>query len=84
MTQEPILTVIARKQEGVVFSGQARSITTMNEKGAFDILPLHENFVSPIKESLEIVSHDGKSLKVAIIRGIIHVKKNQVEIYLGI
>ncbi len=79
-----LLTLIVRKRDGVIFQGQARSISSLNDRGPFDILPMHTNFVSVVKNSVKIIGENGQSQSISIARGILRVKENQVEIYLGV
>ncbi len=79
-----LLNLIVRKRDGVIFKGQARSISSLNDRGPFDILPMHTNFVSVVKNSVKIIGENGQSQSISIARGILRVKENQVEIYLGV
>jgi F0F1-type ATP synthase epsilon subunit len=78
------LNLIIRKRDGVVFKGDVRSISSVNDRGPFDILSMHTNFVSVIRDRINVVKENGQSHNISISRGIIRVKENQVEIYLGI
>jgi F0F1-type ATP synthase epsilon subunit len=73
-----------RKREGIVFEGRAKSLSSFNEVGPFDILPLHTNFVSVIKDKMQIVKENNRPFQIELKRGILRVKQNQVEVYLGI
>ncbi len=78
----PLLTVIVRRKEGIVFRGNARSVSSTNEIGAFDNLPKHCNFVSVIEKKLAIVTEAGKTVELEVHRGILHVEEDKVEVYL--
>lgn len=76
------LNVIIRKRDGKVFEGAAKSVSSLNDIGPFDILPKHTNFVAIIKERIEIIKTNDEHVKMTTNRGIVFVKQNQVEIYL--
>jgi len=78
------LTLIIQEKKGVIFSGDVKSVSSNNEIGPFDILPQHENFVAVIKDIISFIKIDGKNNSIKIERGIIRVKNNQVNVYLGI
>lgn len=78
------LNLIIRKRDGIVFNGAVRSISSVNDLGPFDILPMHTNFVSVIRDRIEVVSESGRANNISIARGIIRVEENTVEVYLGI
>jgi F0F1-type ATP synthase epsilon subunit len=73
-----------QSREKIIFEANVLSLTSYNEKGKFDVLPMHSNFISLIIK--EIVIKDMQSLEkrfdidVALMR----VVSNSVEIYLGI
>lgn len=79
-----VLDLIIRKRDGIVFKGYVRSISSINDKGPFDVLPRHTNFVAVIRDQMRLVVESGKANNIPISRGVIKVKENQVEIYLGI
>ncbi len=84
MTNDKILVEI-KNSEVIVFSGEARSLSSVNEKGSFDILPFHANFFSIIKEKIIIVGHDDKKTEISVKdKGILRVMENKVSIFLGI
>lgn len=80
----PLLDVVVRKREGTLYEGKATSVSSWNEVGTFDVLPLHANFVSVIKKTLTVRKDSGRDLEVPIDRGILHVKENKVDVFLGI
>lgn len=73
-----------RKKDGVIFQGDATSVTSTNDKGVFDVLPQHTNFVAVIKNTLIIRPLQKPPVTISVPRGIIHVKKNTVEVFVGI
>lgn len=75
------ITVI--NKDGIVTDEDASAVTSYNKIGVFDVLPMHENFISLIKD--ELIIHKGnESKKINIKDGIMKVTDNQVKVYLGI
>jgi hypothetical protein len=82
-------------REGIVFEGDVDSITSFNEKGKFDVLASHANFISLIKNGLtvrEVGGTEGKDTagkkvigkEIGFDNALIRVRENNVEVYLGI
>ena len=68
----------------VYYDGQAESISAENGTGPFDILAQHHNFMT-LLTPCEIAVVDGdKQEKFNITRGIMHVKKNEVIVFLDV
>jgi F0F1-type ATP synthase epsilon subunit len=78
------LKVILRNAETILFQGEVTSISSTNEKGPFDILGQHENFISLISKSLLLHLPDGTPKDFPVTDGILRVKKNEVLILLGV
>lgn len=69
----------------VYFDGEAKSMTAVNRVGPFDILPQHHNFISLLEPSEVIVRMDGKDdFKMRIKQSLIHVKADQVRIFMDV
>ena len=84
MLPDKILVEI-KNSEAIVFSGDAKSLSSVNEKGSFDILPFHANFFSIIKEKITIIGHDDKKTEISVKdNGILRVMENKISIFLGI
>lgn len=79
----PNLKVIARNRESVLFEGEALSITSNNDRGIFDILPEHENFITLIKEKVIIRTAQKETKEIQIDNGIARVFENKVNIYVN-
>ena len=77
------LKIVSR--EGLVFEGEVSSITSYNEKGKFDVLAQHANFISLIKKGLSIKEiESSQEREISFDNALIRVKENFVEVYLGI
>lgn len=75
-----------QSREGVLFDGEVSSLTSYNEKGKFDVLALHTNFISLVQKKLEIRDSEdlNKTKEIKFENALLRVKDNNVEVYLGI
>ena len=68
----------------VFFDDEAFSLSGENATGPFDILPHHHNFISLLSEcELSVVTKAGAT-KIRISGGIMHVKADQVVVFLNV
>ena len=68
----------------VYFDGPAFSISAVNDTGPFDILARHHNFITLLNPcDLVIRTEDGEK-RIRISRGVMHVKADQVIVFLDI
>ncbi|KKQ24839.1 MAG: hypothetical protein US62_C0013G0011 [Candidatus Woesebacteria bacterium GW2011_GWA1_37_8] len=67
-----------------MYQGQVASITSFNKKGKFDVLPQHANFISLIQRSLVIRDNKGEVSEIKVSNGLMRVKEDRVEVYIGI
>lgn len=70
------------KKEG--FQGEALSVSSQNQLGDFDVLPYHTNFITLIYNYLVIITPKKERIKYEFKRGVLRVRKNKVEIFLGV
>jgi F0F1-type ATP synthase epsilon subunit len=78
------LTVVVRNKEKILYSGQAAAVTSINEKGIFDVLPQHENFITLIKEKVIIHPTLKENKEIQIENGIVRIYKDKVYIYVNV
>ena len=78
------LHIHVRNPENVLFEGYVNAVSSYNEKGPFDVLPLHESFISLIKKYLKIYQRNGQIKEIKVDTGVLKVFKNKIEVYLGI
>lgn len=83
MDNSPNLTVVMRNKEKVLYSGQAQAVTSVNDKGVFDVLPQHANFISLIKEKVIIHPTLKENKEIQIENGIVRIYKDKVYIYVN-
>jgi len=79
----PTIHVIIKNKENIIYDGQVTAVSSFNDVGLFDVLPLHENFISLVKD--KIIIHDNSGQKeFKINNGLLKVKDDKVDIYLGL
>lgn len=71
-------------KEGVLYEGDIKSLTSFNDKGKFDVLATHANFISIIYKKISIVEKNGNLKEIDIQKSLLKNKENNLEIYLGI
>jgi F0F1-type ATP synthase epsilon subunit len=78
------LSVTVRSSDSLLFQGMARAISSFNEKGPFDVLPMHVNFISIIKKKLIISLPDRQKKEFKINEAVMKVEKNNVQVFCGV
>ena len=68
----------------VYFDGLAQSISAVNATGPFDILPKHHNFMTLLNPCDVVVRAADREEKIPISRGVMHVKADQVIVFLDV
>jgi len=68
----------------LIFAGEAEAVSSVNDKGPFDVLPLHANFISLIREKVVLHLTGAVERPLSLESGVMRVKENKVEVYLGI
>ncbi len=77
------LKIYIKSLEDTHFEGNATAISCIDDKGPFDVLPEHENFIAIVKYNITV--HMEKEKKNFIIdSGILKVSDNVVYVFLGI
>lgn len=81
---DSVLTITIHDADKIVFQGEADSISSINERGVFDVLPYHSHFISIIKTSVTVNRKGQEKKEFTIDSGIMQVHDNTVDIFLGI
>ena len=69
----------------VYYDGRANSISAVNDTGPFDILPGHRNFMTLVSACELIIREAGDTeQKIKIARAVMHVKANEVTVFLDV
>lgn len=82
--RKTLLNLKVRTPEKVIYEGNARAVTSVNERGIFDVLPAHQNFITLISEKLSIVDAQGEKQDFSVQGGVMKVYENNVSIFLGL
>jgi F0F1-type ATP synthase epsilon subunit len=83
MLKDSTLTIIIRNKGNVLYSGQAYAVSSVNDKGPFDILAEHENFISLIKNKIIIHITPTEEKEIQLENGILRVHKDKVYVYVN-
>lgn len=78
------ISVTVRNRQGILFDGEAKSVSSANKVGPFDILPGHTNFVSMINKKLTVRASDGRVINLTLDKGVIWVEENKVKVFVGV
>jgi F0F1-type ATP synthase epsilon subunit len=78
------LSITIKKPEQTVFDGLAFALTSYSNKGKFDVLPYHANFIALIKEEIVIHVKDQKPQIIPLESGVMKVTNNKVHVILGV
>lgn len=82
--QNSKLIVSVKSRNKKFFEGSAISISSINDKGPFDILPAHANFITMVRDYIKVVVDDKNAQNIVIKTGVMRVFENTVHIYLTV
>jgi F0F1-type ATP synthase epsilon subunit len=74
------LQLVVRTPQNVLFTGEVTAVTSQNQRGTFDILPQHTQFVSLITDNV-IARRPTGDKTIPVPAGILKVKDNLVEVF---
>lgn len=66
------------------YDGPAQSVSATNETGPFDVLPQHHSFMTLLNACDIIIRHGEEQEKIGIQRGVMHVKADEVVVFLDV
>jgi F0F1-type ATP synthase epsilon subunit len=75
------LIVVMKNKDKILYRGNAYAVSTVDDKGPFDVLSEHENFIALIKEKVTIHTTPKDKLEMKIDNGIVRICQNKVYIY---
>jgi len=81
---KPVLHIKVYSPFKTYFNDDAYSITAVNGTGPFDVLPKHHNFMTLLSACELVIDRQGGVVRIRIARGIMHVKADQVIVFLDI
>lgn len=79
-----VIEVKIHDREGLVFEGQVRAVSAYNDRGLFDILPVHSNFISVLRKKLILHKTDGSKQEIHLDSGVVRVLLNKATVFVGI
>ena len=68
----------------VYFDGEAHSISAESATGPFDILPKHHNFITLLEPCDAVVRTPSREETIRISGGVMHVKADDVIVFLDV
>ena len=83
MSDKKLIKVQVLDTDTMVFEGDVDRISSFNEVGAFDVYPMHANFISIIGKQLTLYNKHEKVKEVAFEQAVMKVKQDSVSIFLG-
>lgn len=66
------------------FDDRANSFSAVNDTGPFDILPGHRNFMTLVSPCELVIRSDKGESKIKIARAVMHVKANDIVVFLDV
>ena len=83
-TGKPTMAIKVYAPFKVYYEGEGVSITAVNETGPFDVLPHHHNFLCMLVPCELIIKTPYEVKKVKISRALMHVKTEQVTVFVDV
>ncbi len=77
------IKVVVRNREKILFTGDVFAVTSVNDKGVFDILPQHQSFISLIKDKVTIHKTEREKEEIQIENGVLRVYNDKVYVYVN-
>lgn len=66
------------------FNEEAYSVSAVNGTGPFDVLAKHHNFITLLNPCELLIDREGSPVRIRISRGIMHVKADQIVVFLDV
>lgn len=80
----PVMHIRVSSPFSTYFDEEAFSISAENDTGPFDILPRHHNFITLLNNCEIVVRTKRGDFRIQISGGIMHVKADQVIVFLNV
>lgn len=84
ITKRDTISVSIKNKKEQLFLGDAMSITSKNERGVFDILPYHVNFITLIFDFIVIDRNMPTERRFEMENGVLYTLANKIDIYIGL
>ena len=83
--REHVLEVRISEATRVLWEGKAKSVSSKNSDGVFDILPMHSNFITLIRgEPINVVNNEGEKKEFTFKQAVIFVTDDVVRVFADI
>ena len=84
ITKSERMPLSIKNKKEQLFLGEAMSVTSKNDRGVFDILPYHVNFITLMYDFIVIDRNTENERRFEMDTGILYTVSNKVEIYIGL
>ena len=84
VSNKPRLKLVIKSRKKEFYNDYASSVTSSNDTGIFDVLPHHANFITLIKDFIVVDQGLPTRQEFKLERGVMSVKGDTVNAYLGI
>lgn len=64
--------------EKIAYQGEADAVSVPTQQGEITILPKHMSLVSTMKHGALVIKNEGKETVMAVYKGFVEIRKNQV------
>lgn len=78
------LLVTVKSKDSTLYSGPAATVTSTNDRGIFDILPFHTNFITLINKYVILDKGLSSEKRFDLEKGVMYVMANKIDVYVGI
>ena len=80
--ENEVMHVRISRSTDTVWEGDVQSVSSENSTGAFDILPMHANFISVVENKPFVLRmNDGSQKEFTFEKAVIFVRNNTVRIF---
>ncbi len=76
--------LIIRAREAVIYEGRITYLSSVNDKGKFDVLPEHTNFISLVKDKIVFKEEHGQEREIPVKQALLRVIDDEAKVFLGI
>jgi F0F1-type ATP synthase epsilon subunit len=81
---QPLVHIRVASPFNIYFDEDALSISAVNDTGPFDILPHHHNFITLLNACEIVVRTPKGDFRIQISGGVMHVKADQIIVFLNV
>jgi F0F1-type ATP synthase epsilon subunit len=66
------------------FQGKVKSVTSVNDTGEFDVLPMHANFITLVKDYVLLDKGSPTEKRIEFKTAVASIISNHIDIYVGV